>query len=41
MVLRDRFWMYIFDIYIDGVDAGGGRLRMTPEPTSLSDVETA
>ena len=41
MVLRNRFWMFVFDIYIDGVDAGGGRLRMTPEPASTSDVETA
>ena len=41
MVLQDRFWMFLFDIYIEGVDAGGGRLRMTPEPASVLDVKTA
>ncbi len=41
MVLKDTFYQWIFDIYIDGADAGGGRLRMTPESASASDVETA
>ena len=41
MVLKNDFKLWIFEIYIFGVDAGGGRLRLTPESTSASDVETA
>lgn len=43
MVLRNRYNAWTFDIYINGLGAGGGKILETPASlsASTSDVETA